>query len=191
MLEQFSQTTLSKVTPEKINRIALLSMISVVAAAALSCFGTIISLLRYYSLSKDFFLQFSYTLAGNIEWLLCGLLLPVSLFLLIESPQRAKLAKIFVIVSFVFFGLQLFSAIVGFISYLASFRSSGFLALMNSIAGNSLLDIFAYFLRALFSGYPINFLGMLQNAISSISSILYIAPNALCLFGLLKLSSMK
>lgn len=181
MLDQFIPKSLTNV-----KKLAMLSMISVVAATLLDCFGAIISLLQYYSLSKNFFIQFSYTLAGNIQWLLCGLLLPVSLLLLSDSPQKEKLIKIFTIAAFAFVGLQLFSVIVGFISSLARANTNGFLVLMNSISGNDLLNIIAYFLRGLFYGYSITFSGLLSNLISSICSILYIVPNALCLLGFIK-----
>lgn len=126
--------------------------------------------------------------------LMCGLILPLALFLLGDHPQKVSLSKIFLFVSAGFLGVQLFCAFICGIFALGRTEYSGILNIISSVFGSDLLSGLVYAVRNLFGGwyrfFP-NLCRILGNLSSCLSSLFFIAVNAACAFGFFKLGFPK
>jgi len=130
----------------------------------------------------------------NAQWIASGLLLPLSLLLLSTSTQRARLSKVFMIVSVVFLSVQLLSAAFGAFGTQLYQDNFSLAILWQRISGCKLFIVVSPMVIALIreGGNDAFVVQMvIRYALTSLSGLLYILPNVLSLIGFAKLSSAK
>ena len=184
------QTTLTPETtaPEattpaapKVTLFILIALASLVGALFFNCTATLIRSIEY---AYDGML--TATFVESVLWMMCGAILPVSLFLLKDNANRKKLSKIFMIVALAFVAIQLLSACFSFILVIAikffDAESSNFTTIIYSISGS---DLFAPISQLIYGSDIYYFFAACFNFLAA---LLYIVPNAICVLGFLKLS---
>lgn len=184
------QTTLTPETtaPEattpaapKVTLFILVALASLVGALFFNCSATLIRSIEY-----SYKGMLTATFVESILWIMCGAILPVSLFLLKDNENKKKLSKIFMIVALAFVAVQLLAACYGIVHAIAveffDVNSSNLATMMYSISGS---DLFAPISQLI---YGTNVYYFFAACFNFLSALLYIVPNAICVLGFLKLS---
>lgn len=166
----------------KVNLLIIIALISLAAAAFFDFTGTLIRSIEY-----SYEGMLTSTFIGGIEWIMCGAILPISLFLIKDNTNRKKLSKLFMIVTLAFLAMQLFSAFFIVIYQLAGSKIFGIRlqnlgTMMYNISSSALFTPFSQLIK--FN----NIYYFFASCLESLASLLYIIPNAICLLGFLKTS---
>ena len=187
---QLDQPKKEKKPIKPILLLCIIALASLLATTLLRFIPNFIAILEYGYNFKNAMNILASTLANGIALLLCGLLLPVSLFLLDTNTAKARFAKIFLGVSAAFLLVQLFSVLIMAILALANTTYGPLRTMMSSVSGSTLLANVIYMFKALFqSGSFIHaILGFLRYLLNCLCDLLYIVSTAVCAFGFFKMS---